>query len=51
MGQGLLKVYCCSTPNGVEQVKECEGNRAPYDKASWFCLIHNQLEEREEASK
>jgi hypothetical protein len=32
-------------------VRECEGNRVPYDKASWFCLIHNQLEEKEEASK
>jgi hypothetical protein len=30
-------------------MKECEGNRVPYDKASWFCLIHNQLEEREGA--
>jgi indole-3-glycerol phosphate synthase len=24
VGQGLLKVYYCSTPNGVEQVRELE---------------------------
>jgi hypothetical protein len=30
-----------------EEVMECE--RVAYDKESWFCLTHNQLEEREES--
>lgn len=28
-----------------KQVKECE--RVAYNKESWYCLTHNQLEERE----
>lgn len=30
---------------------ECAGFRVPYDKESFFCLIHNQLEERKGESK